>query len=143
LDEASQDLAQLAEALDFAHTQGIVHRDIKPTNVLIDHQGQLILADLGIARLLDPASSDVGGGQASTKLTATGQVLGTPRYMAPEQLVSAHVGPHADIYALGILLYELVTGEVPFQAPTPVVLVAECSVAPKRSVIRACFRHAQ
>jgi serine/threonine-protein kinase len=125
LDEASQDLAQLAEALDFAHAHGIVHRDIKPTNVLIDGQGQLVLADLGIARLLDPASSDPAGGQPITKLTATGQVLGTPIYMAPEQLVSARVGPSADMYALGILLYELVTGEVPFQAPTPVGLALQ------------------
>ncbi len=125
LEEASRDLSHLAEALDFAHAHGISHGDLKPTNVLLDGQGQLILADIGIARLLGPEFLDAADGQAASKLTATGRALGTPRYMAPEQLVGAYVGTSADIYALGILLYELVTGEVPFQAPTPIGLAMQ------------------
>jgi serine/threonine-protein kinase len=127
LEEAARYMEQLAGALDFAHAQGIIHRDIKPTNVLMDTQGQLFLGDFGIARLFRPAETDAAraGGQPLTTLTVTGQVLGTPIYMAPEQLVSTRVGPTADIYSLGILLYQIVTGAVPFQAETPVGLAMQ------------------
>ena len=136
LDEAAGYLEQLAGALDFAHAQGVIHRDIKPTNVLIDANGALFLADFGIARLFDPAEGGARpGSQPLTTLTVTGQVLGTPIYMAPEQVLNARVSPAADIYALGILLYQMVTGAVPFQADTPVGLamqhVQEAPPAPR------------
>lgn len=102
-------LIQLAEALDYAHAQGVIHRDIKPANILRDEAGQLYVADFGIVRLLS---------EAQTHLTAAGIVLGTPEYMAPEQLDGVAVGPAADTYSLGMVLYELVTGKVAFQANT-------------------------
>jgi serine/threonine protein kinase len=124
LEEIAGDLSQLADAVDFAHAQGVIHRDIKPTNVLLDGQGQLYLADFGIARLFDP-SGDSDDQRSPTPLTQTGQVLGTPLYMAPEQLTGARVGPAADIYSLGIVVYQLVTGDVPFHSETPVGLALQ------------------
>ncbi|HEX6800148.1 MAG TPA: protein kinase [Ktedonobacterales bacterium] len=107
--EVAEMLIQLAEALDYAHAQGVIHRDIKPANILRDEAGQLYLSDFGIVRLLS---------EAQTHLTASGVVLGTPEYMAPEQLDGVAVGPAADTYSLGMVLYELVTGKVAFQANT-------------------------
>ncbi|HEY1387725.1 MAG TPA: serine/threonine-protein kinase [Ktedonobacterales bacterium] len=116
-------LELIAGALDFAHEHGVIHRDIKPTNVLVDAHDQLYLSDFGIARLFTADESAVtAGGQPATTLTVTGQILGTPVYMAPEQVLSARVGPAADIYSLGILLYQMVTGVVPFEAETSVGL---------------------
>lgn len=119
--EVARCLDQLVGALDFAHAQGIIHRDIKPNNILVDAQGQLFLADFGIARLFDPTEGEapLAGSQPPTTLTVSGQMLGTPAYMAPEQMMSARVGPAADIYALGIVLYQMVTGALPFHGETP------------------------
>jgi hypothetical protein len=100
----------LAEALAYAHAQGIVHRDVKPANVMLDGKGQPLLMDFGLASRKDEAS----------KLTNEGAVLGTPSYMAPEQAAgkSGAAGPAADQYSLGCLLFELLTGETPFDGPT-------------------------
>jgi len=95
----------LARALAFAHRKGVVHRDVKPANVLLDADGQPHLVDFGLAKHLHAASD----------LTATGLVVGTPTYMAPEQAAGrAEVGPAADLYALGATLYEMLTGSPPF-----------------------------
>ncbi|HFD38271.1 MAG TPA: serine/threonine-protein kinase, partial [Anaerolineae bacterium] len=102
--------AQLADALDYAHQQGIVHRDVKPANVLLTRDGRPLLTDFGIARALDE----------STHLTRTGTSIGTPAYMAPEQAQGQQTDGRTDIYALGIVLYEMLAGLVPFSAPTPV-----------------------
>jgi serine/threonine protein kinase len=110
-------LAQIASALDYAHQQGVIHRDIKPNNILLDEQGKVYLTDFGIARRFDSSRNTMD--QAPTSLTMTGEVIGTPAYMAPEQLIEAQVGPTADIYALGIVLYWLVTGRLPFHASNP------------------------
>src|SRR6266851_755963 len=120
LAEISDYLQQLACAIDYAHTQGLIHRDIKPSNVLLDGQGQLYLADFGIVQLFsrDPLAID----QAPTSLTSPGQLYGTTAYMAPERLEGSPVGPAADIYSLGILLYQLVSGELPFQAADPLTI---------------------
>ena len=106
-------LNEISSALDYAHRQGIVHRDIKPDNILIGREGYALLADFGIAKLL-------GG---DTKLTATGGLVGTPAYMAPEQAVGGVVGPAADIYALGVVTFEMVTGKLPYNADTPMQIV--------------------
>lgn len=98
-------LGELADALAFAHEQGVVHRDVKPTNVLVDQRGRARLADFGIARQTSQ--------QAETFATRDGMILGTPMYMAPEQTASPNVTPAADQFAWGVLAYELLTGHHP------------------------------
>jgi serine/threonine protein kinase len=110
---------QLASALDCAHQSGIVHRDVKPSNTLLDDQGRLLLADFGIARLYEQPYNQE---EEATTLTSNGEVLGTPNYMAPEQFQGQHVGPAVDIYAFGVVLYLLVTGRLPFAGETPLAL---------------------
>lgn len=102
--------APLAEALDHAHQRGLVHRDVKPSNILLTRDGRPLLTDFGIARLLDEGQ----------RLTRTGTSIGTPEYMAPEQAQGQQVDGRTDIYALGIVLYEMLAGWVPFSAQTPV-----------------------
>ncbi len=108
--ESEQALAiipQICEALQFAHDEGVVHRDIKPENILVDTKGRVKIADFGLARLVASSPEDF-------TLTGTHQVMGTPRYMAPEQMSGSHAVDHrADIYSLGVVFYEMLTGEVP------------------------------
>ncbi len=101
--------ARLATALAHVHRNRIVHRDVKPSNVLLDDDGTPFLGDFGIA---------LAAGR--TRLTRTNEIIGTPAYLAPEQVLGAHVGPAADIYALGLVLLECLTGEVEFQAGSEV-----------------------
>jgi serine/threonine protein kinase len=102
--EAGRIFAQLANALSYAHDNGIIHRDVKPVNVLMDRAGRPILSDFGIAKVL-----------AGTKaLTRQGAGVGTPEYMSPEQCQGVPVDARADIYALGVMLYETLTGRLPF-----------------------------
>ncbi len=103
--EALQVLLSVCDALAYAHSQGIVHRDIKPANVLVDRQGRVKVADFGLARFTD-APVDPG-------VTSTGMVMGTPDYMAPEQREGMNVDHRADIYSLGVILYETLAGEIP------------------------------
>ena len=123
-DQALAIVPQVCEALQYAHSKGVLHRDIKPENILLDTDGRVKIADFGIAKVFDPtieASSSplVPGGaseseMAVTRLTATGAVLGTPLYMAPEQLISPNSVDHrADIFSLGVVFYEMLTGELP------------------------------
>lgn len=101
----SVDIAlQIANALTFAHSQGIVHRDIKPANILVDTRGRVKLTDFGIAAALDEAS-----------ITSTGQIIGTPEYMSPEQAEGREVDGRTDLYSLGIVLHEMVVGQTPFR----------------------------
>ena len=114
---------QVCEALQYAHSKGVLHRDIKPENILLDTDGRVKIADFGIAKVLgpgmDPAAGEFAAGAsesevAVTRLTATGSVLGTPLYMAPEQLISPNAVDHrADIFSLGVVFYEMLTGELP------------------------------
>jgi len=105
-------LEQIAEGLDYAHQQGIVHRDIKPSNILLDERDNAYLTDFGIAKMLGPA----------THVTSEG-VVGTPHYMSPERCRGKSATPASDIYSLGAILFELVTGQPPFDADTPLAVM--------------------
>lgn len=115
----------VAEALDYAHRQGIIHRDIKPSNILLDTRGNAFLCDFGIARIV-----------GSAQFTTTGSLIGTPAYMSPEQGLGETLGETSDIYSLGVVVYQLLTGKQPFAADTPLAIihkqVNEPPVAPKK-----------
>lgn len=102
-------LLQIAPALDYAHQSGVLHRDLKPSNILMDANGDAYLTDFGIARLL---------GEGSTSLTTTG-VVGTPSYMSPEQAQGHDLDGRSDVYALGVVLFEMLVGSRPFEGETP------------------------
>jgi serine/threonine protein kinase len=115
IDEAVRISLLVGSALKYAHRLGMVHRDVKPANVMIDKQGNVILTDFGIAKIFS------GGG--ATQLTATGAMVGTPSYMAPEQGMGQPGDERSDIYSLGVMLYQLVTGRLPYEADTPLAVV--------------------
>jgi serine/threonine protein kinase/class 3 adenylate cyclase len=105
---------QIAEALQAAHERGVIHRDIKPQNVLLDDRGNAKVADFGLARAAD-----------ATALTRTGAVLGTPHYVAPELSEGQPATPRSDLYGLGVVLYEMLTGELPYDAETPMRVLSK------------------
>jgi serine/threonine protein kinase len=110
--EAGRIFQAIAAAVAHAHAQGMAHRDLKPANVMLTTKGEVVLTDFGIARI-------VGG----TQYTATGAILGTPAYMSPEQGQGQGGDERSDVYALGVMLYEMVTGRVPFDADTPLAVI--------------------
>jgi serine/threonine protein kinase len=112
IDEAAKILEVIAPGLDEAHSKGIVHRDIKPSNILFDRRGIPYISDFGIAKLTQAQSGSVTGSA----------IIGTPAYMAPEQAQGNEVDGRADIYALGIILFEMVTGKQPYEADTPMAV---------------------
>ena len=114
-------LEPVAQALDYAHAQGAVHRDIKPHNILIDHDGRVLLADFGIAQTPD---SD------GERLTRTGVFMGTPEYISPEQAEAQRVDGRSDLYSLAVVAYEIITGRVPFAGATPQLIVAHAQLPP-------------
>lgn len=115
LSEVAQLFAQIAAALDYAHRQGVIHRDIKPSNIMIDREGNAFLTDFGIARAIE--TSDAQG------LTGTGIAIGTPGYMAPEQGMGSPIDGRADIYAMGVMLFEMLAGSLPYKGETPMAVI--------------------
>jgi len=113
--EAVRLLLPVAKALQYAHDEKIIHRDIKPGNILITSRGEPMLSDFGIAKILENTTA--------TTLTGTGVGIGTPEYMAPEQGMGSEVNGRSDLYALGVVLYELITGRRPFIADTPLAVL--------------------
>jgi len=119
--EAARMLLPIASGLAYAHQRGVLHRDVKPSNILIGDSGEPMLTDFGIAKILE-------GGDAQT-LTGTGIGVGTPEYMAPEQWTGG-AGPQADIYSLGVVFYEIVTGRKPYVADTPAAVLLKQATEP-------------
>ena len=110
IDDAVDITRQVADALAYAHARDVIHRDIKPENILLTGT-HVLVADFGIAKAVSSATGSA--------LTADGGMLGTPAYMSPEQVTDAKIGPASDVFSLGVMFYELLTGELPFSGATP------------------------
>ncbi len=126
LDETVRLMEQIAEGLDHAHRKGVIHRDFKPSNVLLDENGNAYLSDFGIAKI----------SESTVQLTGSG-VVGTPAYMAPEMASYAEVTPAVDIYAMGVTLYQMLTGKLPYRGETPLSVMMAHASEPVPDVRRA------
>ncbi len=125
LQDTARIIERLAKALAYAHKKGVVHRDIKPANVLFDSNGEAFISDFGVAKLAESASSMTGSG-----------IVGTPAYMSPEQAQSGAIDGRSDIYALGAIVYEMLTGQQPYKADTPMGVVVKHITEPVPEILR-------
>lgn len=118
-------VAQIADALDYAHQFGVIHRDVKPANIMLSPHGLAKLTDFGIARV------------QSSSMTQTGATLGSPKYMSPEQVLGRQVDGRADIFSLGVVLYEMLAATTPFETPDMTVfsLMQRIVTAPQPAVV--------
>lgn len=123
--EAAELVANIADVLAIAHSKGIVHRDVKPHNIMITKSKAVKLLDFGVAR---------GKGAGMETLTKTGMIVGTPEYMSPEQFGTHKVDERSDLYSLGVVLFELLTGKVPFDGETPVAIALKVVAEPPTAV---------
>ena len=114
LTEIYQIMTQIGGALGYAHARGMIHRDVKPSNVLIDEQGNCLLTDFGLARMVEISSES---------LTSAGAIMGTPAYMSPEQGKGDILDGRSDLYSLGVIFYEMLTGQVPYRDKLPMMVV--------------------
>jgi serine/threonine protein kinase/tetratricopeptide (TPR) repeat protein len=140
--EAAELGAQMAEALEEAHLRGVMHRDLKPGNVIVTPKGRVKVLDFGLAKLAQPA----GDVTQTMGLTEAGSTAGTLAYMAPEQLLGDSLDSRADLYALGVVLYEMLAGVRPFRAPIATALANEilhARVAPVRSLVPSLSARAE
>jgi serine/threonine protein kinase len=119
-------IEQAAAGLDYAHAHGIIHRDLKPGNILFHADGRVLLADFGLAKILHE-TNEVDA-ELSSVLTSTGTVMGTPEYFSPEQSTGLPVDRRADIYSLGVIVYHMLGGRVPFTGPTPVAIAVKHTI---------------
>jgi serine/threonine protein kinase len=125
LQDTARIVERLCKSLAYAHKKGIIHRDLKPGNVLFDNNGEAFISDFGVAKLAESASSMTGSG-----------VVGTPAYMSPEQAQSGQVDSRSDVYAMGAIIYEMLTGEQPYKADTPMGLILKHITEPVPEIMR-------
>lgn len=130
LEEALHILEQAASALDCAHAQGIVHRDLKPGNMLFHADGRVLLADFGLAKIIKDVSELGTGNTPATALTSTGAIIGTPEYLSPEQGTGHAVDYRSDVYSLGVVLFHMLTGRVPFTGTSAVSIAIKHAMEP-------------
>jgi tetratricopeptide (TPR) repeat protein len=127
-DRALKIVRQILRGLEHAHAAGVVHRDLKPDNImLVERDGQpdvVKILDFGIAKVTEPTSGNRGGGRGGTALTQAGVIFGTPEYLSPEQALGEVVDPRADIYAAGVILYEMLAGRKPFESEDKVKIIS-------------------
>lgn len=150
LSKAADYLEQMAAALEIAHGRGIIHRDIKPANMMKTREGRLVLTDFGLVKITTE------GQPAQTHITNLGGLVGTPDYIAPEQVLGAPMDARADLYSLGVILYQMVTGTVPFKAdmamqvamqhvhatpPSPCSLRPDLPIAAEQVILRALAKN--
>jgi serine/threonine protein kinase len=124
--DAARVARQVADALSYAHTEGVVHRDIKPDNILLDKRGNVLVTDFGIAKAAQAATA--------AQLTSEGMIIGTPQYMSPEQAAGDAVDGRSDIYSLGIVLYQMLSGGPPFDGDSSAKIIAQQLTAVPRDI---------
>ncbi|HLZ61183.1 MAG TPA: serine/threonine-protein kinase [Ktedonosporobacter sp.] len=134
LDEIIPIIDQAASGLDFAHSQGIIHRDLKPGNILFHADGRVLLADFGLAKMLNDSEENEENGHIT--VTTTGSIIGTPEYLAPEQGTGKAVDSRTDIYALGVVLYRMLAGRVPFMGMSPVAVAIKHAMEDPPSLVQ-------